>query len=187
MSADLLPSNATMFERALATAAARISAIDMPIDRMWNPETIPAAFLPWLAWSLSVDIWEPLWSDEEQRRAVAASIEIHRRKGTVASAIRAIEAAGFGVAQLIEGWSNGRYDGAFTYNGGRTHVQSDHWAEYRVILHEPITVAQAAMVRRILADTAPARAHLKELDFTEVAHIHNAAIFYDGVYTHGVS
>ena len=187
MSADLLPPNSTPLERALAMAAARISAIDVPIDRMWSPETIPAAFLPWLAWSLSVDNWDPLWSEDEQRRAVAASIEVHRHKGSVRSAVTAIEAAGLGIAQLVEGWSNARYDGAILHDGSVTHAASDHWAEYRINLLEPVSVAQAAMVRRILADTAPARSHLKAFDFTAVSNIHNGAILYDGAYTHGVA
>ncbi|WP_267382604.1 MULTISPECIES: phage tail protein I [unclassified Sphingomonas] len=80
---SLLPPNATPLERALEGATARVGAIDIAqAAELWNPATCPAPILPWLAWSLSVDFWDPAWSDAVKREAVATSIAKHRRKGT---------------------------------------------------------------------------------------------------------
>lgn len=78
----LLPPNATRLERALEAATARIADVEAPIADLWNPDACPAVILPWLAWGLSVDSWDPAWSEATKRRAVADSIDLHRRKGT---------------------------------------------------------------------------------------------------------
>ena len=54
MTASLLPSNASGAEQALALSLARLSDIPVPNRDLWNPRTIPAHLLPWLAWSLSI-------------------------------------------------------------------------------------------------------------------------------------
>jgi phage tail P2-like protein len=55
------------------------------MPRRWNPATINADWLPWLAYGLSVDSWDADWSEAEKRAAVAGSIALHRIKGTRAS------------------------------------------------------------------------------------------------------
>lgn len=188
MTARILPPNATPLERAVAeVAAARLDDLYVPLEGPWSAQDVPEPFLPWLAWEWSVDQWDPLWSEDQKRHAVASSIGIHRIKGSVASVIMAIEALGYGVGELIEGWANARYDGAITYDGTNTHASSDHWAEYRVKMAQPISLAQAETIRRVLTATAPARSRLKHLDFTAVANIHDGTIRYDGSYTYGVA
>lgn len=81
----LLPPNATPLERALEAGIARISDIATPIDTLLDPLRIPFIAIPWLAWGLSVDDWDPAWSEVAKRRAVAESIALHRIKGTRAS------------------------------------------------------------------------------------------------------
>jgi len=81
MTNSLLPPNATRFERALEAGAARIVDIHAPAD-IDDPMTCPVEVLPWLAWGLSVDGWDPDWTDADKRAAVAGSIELHRHKGT---------------------------------------------------------------------------------------------------------
>ena len=84
--ADLLPPNAGALEKALARAAgARLADVPAGIDRLWNPATCPSSLLPWLAWGLSIDIWEAGWSEADKRVAVADAIEFQRHKGTPAS------------------------------------------------------------------------------------------------------
>lgn len=78
----LLPPNATRLERGLENGVSRISELAAPIDTLVDPQTIPADVLPWLAFGLSVDSWNPSWSDAVKRRAVADSIALHRIKGT---------------------------------------------------------------------------------------------------------
>lgn len=187
MTATLLPPVRTAAETALDLATARIGDVETPLDRLWRPEACPAALLPWLGWALSVDVWDAGWSEETKRSTIAEAIPIHRRKGTRASVERAIRGAGFGDAVLVENQAANRHDGAATYDGAITHARSDHWAEYRLVLSRPVTIRQAAQVRRILAETAPARCHLKAADFTAAAYLHDGACRYDGAVAHGVS
>lgn len=85
MSATLLPPNATRAERAIEGATARIEDVPIPIRSMWDPATCPAFMLPWLAWGLSIDLWDTDWSEPAKRAAVALAIGDQRRKGTRAS------------------------------------------------------------------------------------------------------
>lgn len=85
MTHSLLPPNASRLERAVEAATARIGDVPAPIEQLWDPATLAADLLPWLAWALSVDNWNADWTEAEKRAAVARSIELHRIKGTRAS------------------------------------------------------------------------------------------------------
>lgn len=82
---SLLPPNATPLERGLGAVAGDISGVQLPLAELWDPAACPMDILPWLAWALSVDVWNPAWSDGAKRDAVANSIAEHRIKGTRAS------------------------------------------------------------------------------------------------------
>ncbi|GHG35580.1 phage tail protein I [Paracoccus aerius] len=182
---SLLPYNATDAERALE--AAGTAAINLPMpEGLRDPWRVPAALLPWLAWSRSVDEWDPFWSEDAKRETIAASVEVHRRKGTVWAMRRALQAAGLGDAEIQEGWSASQYDAVFAFDGSRNHAPSDHWAEYRVKLSRPMSIRQAELARAILTSAAPARCHLKLMTFEEASNLYNKAINYDGQFTHGV-
>lgn len=92
---SLLPWNATPQERALEAATARVGAVPMPVRALWNPETCPAAQLPWLAWALSVDVWDADWTDAQKRAAVRASFAVHQRKGTVGAVLTSLASLGW--------------------------------------------------------------------------------------------
>lgn len=81
----LLPPNATAMERARAEVAAQLANLPVRIGDLKHPETCPADWLPWLAWERSVDVWSPSWPEAQKRAAIRASLEIHKRKGTVAA------------------------------------------------------------------------------------------------------
>ena len=85
----LLPVTSTPFEMSLAASVRRISDVPVPLRLLWRPMECPASHLPWLAWALSVDTWDPTWSEQVQRQVIAQSIPLHRIKGTR----RAIEMA----------------------------------------------------------------------------------------------
>lgn len=87
----LLPPNSTPLERGLARVAARLSDVPLPLAALWDPATCPMPLLPWLAWALSVDSWDPDWVDATKRAAVANSIAEHRIKGTRASVEAVLE------------------------------------------------------------------------------------------------
>jgi phage tail P2-like protein len=181
----LPPDNSGAAERAIEQATGGIELFPDPIRPLWNPDTCPAELLPWLAWTLSVDRWEPTWTEAQKREVVRASISIHRRKGTVWSIKKALEVAGLGDATLIERAGRETYNAAFTHSGAIDHAPSDHWAEYRVVLARPLSIAQAEQARRIIEATAPLRCKLKTLDFTDVPNLESGAILHDGAFTHG--
>jgi len=82
---DLLPRNATEFERAVSLAAAR--GTDLPaqlVSDVTDPWTCPAELLPFLALERSVDLWDPEWSEERKRWVIAEQAWLHRLKTTEA-------------------------------------------------------------------------------------------------------
>ena len=91
MSADLLPPGSTPFERGLASAAGRLGDVPVPIRSLWDPATCPSELLPFLAWGVSIDLWDPDWTEAEKRAAIATAIEDQRRKGTPASLRKVID------------------------------------------------------------------------------------------------
>lgn len=187
MSNSLLPPNATAQERALEGAVSRLGSVPVSLRDVWNPDTCPAAMLPWLAWAFGVDEWDAGWSDDAKRATIRNAVMVQRRKGSVWSIKRVIADAGYGKSALIEGNSNHVYSGADRHNGFITHGDPTAWALYRFVLERPITNQQAAQVRRILDFVAPARCHLLELIFTEAANLYDGAIRHDGSYNYGVA
>ncbi|MBV8973104.1 MAG: phage tail protein I [Sphingomonadaceae bacterium] len=103
MMASLLPPNATQTELSLEAAAARVGDVPVPIRSLWNPATCPVAFLPWLAWALSVDTWNPDWAEATKRARIATAIDVQRHKGTL-KAIRAVVAVFGGAVSIREWW-----------------------------------------------------------------------------------
>lgn len=185
---DLLPANATALERAIVTTGASISALPVPVRHVRNPATCPTALLPFLAWELSVDEWNPDWGEDVKRAVIAASIDIHRHKGTRGAVLRAL-ATIFGdtAFTLVEGASAGLYEAAINHDGSRFYGQAEHWAKYSVYINKPISQVMAADVRSILAAIAPARCHLHALSFEQALNAYNGAIRYDNTFTHGIA
>jgi phage tail P2-like protein len=85
---DLLPPNKTKLERALAGPTGRLdNAIPVPIDLLLQPWACPTGYLPWLAWYLSLSLWDWRWNELKRRAVIARAVELNRMKGT-ATAIR---------------------------------------------------------------------------------------------------
>lgn len=82
---SVLPPRSTRLQKALEQAT--IDLLDLPVElrKLWSPAECPASHLPWLAWGLSVDIWDAEWPIDVKRAAVADAIAFQRRKGTPAS------------------------------------------------------------------------------------------------------
>lgn len=188
MSESLLPPNASRLERSAAASGAHISGLPTPPRYVRNPSACPAPLLPFLAWELSVDEWNPNWGEDVKRKVITESVNIHRHKGTRGAVSRAL-AAVFGADNftLIEGANAGRYDGTKAYNGLHYYTHGDYWARYSVLIKQPISIEQAATLRRLLAFVAPVRCHLHRLDFTQGLNAYNGAIRYDNTFTHGVA
>lgn len=82
--AHILPANATVYERTLASQVDHLLDLPIPIRDLWNPWTCPEDLLPYLAWALSVDIWSSDWPITKRRSVIANAIKHHRLKGTLA-------------------------------------------------------------------------------------------------------
>ncbi|MCU1717429.1 phage tail protein I [Pseudomonas sp. 5P_3.1_Bac2] len=101
-SPSLLPSNSTPLERTLEQATARLGELPVPLRELWNPDTCPEELLPWLAWSLSLDSWQPYWPLAVKRARIKAAVDIQRHKGTAQSVRDAV--ASFGSALALREW-----------------------------------------------------------------------------------
>lgn len=81
----LLPPASTQLEKALEQVAFGLTDLPTPVRDVWSPATCPIGLLPWLAWGVSIDIWDSSWTEAEKRAAVADAIAFQRRKGTPVS------------------------------------------------------------------------------------------------------
>ncbi len=81
----LLPPNRTRFEQAADETGARIDGLPIDIPKLVRPYDIPESHLAWLAWGLSVDLWERDWDAQKRRVLTARALPMHARKGTQAS------------------------------------------------------------------------------------------------------
>lgn len=180
----LLPPNATKLERNIEQAMTPYAPPRI-IPTLWNSSTCPANMLPMLAWASSIEDWDPQWSVEQQRTAIAAAADIHRHKGTPDAIKKALEVRGHPDAILVERADCFRYNGEALYNGYRRYGGPTQWATYRVILQRPITLDQAESITAMLDTVKRNCCHLVALDYTRAAWRYNGAVHYDGQYTYG--
>lgn len=99
----ILPSNATPLERAIEqTSGERWANVDVDIirraRRAWE---CPPHLLNFLAYELSVDIWDKDWPDLKKRSVVASALLDHRLKGTLAGTLRYLEIADAELVQVV--------------------------------------------------------------------------------------
>lgn len=145
---SVLPRHSTEFERALEQASMWVIHESEIVD-IWNPETVPQRFLPWLAWSVSVDEWDSQWPEARKREAVRQSVAIHRLKGTKGAVRRALEVLGFGPE--ISEWFN---------NGGAPHTFAvDAYADDIFEAGYSIGPELYEIVARQINHVKPARSH----------------------------
>lgn len=90
----LLPSQvSTSFMERIETLSKPIEEYESEILRdLHDPQKIPVKFLPVLAMALSVDHWRSDWSEAQKRKVCAASVSVHRKKGTLQGVVEALEA-----------------------------------------------------------------------------------------------
>lgn len=146
---DLLPPNATKPERSLAETVARISALPVPVRDVWNPDTCPAALLPWLAWAFSVDQWDSGWSDAQKRDTIRTAVAVQRYKGTIGAVRESI--AALGVSAQVQEWFAQSPEGApYTF---RLLLDANQVGIPQALLSKLLDVVESAKNLRSHLDT----------------------------------
>jgi hypothetical protein len=97
----LLPDNRTAFEEAMDRTGARISELPLGIRALVKPAEVPPSHLPWLAWGLSVDLWDKDWDELKKRSRTARSLRFHAIKGTQTAIAEALEVMGAKALRFI--------------------------------------------------------------------------------------
>ncbi|WP_456295279.1 phage tail protein I [Vibrio sp. AK197] len=146
---SILPPNATKLEKVLVDVLN--SPLEVSIRDLWNPQTCPKAFLPYLAQSYSVDRWDSNWSEQEKRAAIEAAFYVHKHKGTIAAVRRVVEPFGF-LINVVEWWEKSPK--------GRPHT-------FELIIGvsgKGITEAVYRQMTDLIEDAKPLRSHLLGLD-----------------------
>lgn len=174
--------------RILAQIAIEAFQIDLTPLLVYLIDIVDVSVLPYLAeqYSLTEDIWALAVTEDAQRKMIKSAIDIHQHKGTPYAVKQVFVMLGLGDVEIDEGRSGKRRDGTWKRDGFVVRGErSAHWAEYRVRCSRLLSIQQAAMARKFLANVAPARCCLVEIDFSSAALIRNGAARRDGTYTRG--
>lgn len=111
----LLPPNASPWEKVMSlVGAARRPLPAELIKAVWSPKDCPARLLPYLAWGLSVDIWDDAWPETKKREVIAKAFELHRLKTTPAGIKAHVALTGAEVLRLIRPPARGHLKAALT-------------------------------------------------------------------------
>lgn len=183
----LLPPSATPLLR--RTAAACADAEDLPVEvlrTLHNPNTCPAAVLPWLAWAWRVEEWSDGWSTAQKRRAVRESLLLHRRKGTWWAVRRTIALHGFVVDRILVNPHRVKYDATIRLMGWNMLGGYAGAFIWRVVLKSKrVSAEQKRMLWRALVEVAPARAKLVGIHYKAARIKYDGTVRLDGSYTLG--
>jgi len=125
-------------------STARVGDVPVPLRSLWDPETCPVDLLPWLAWSLSVDTWNPDWPEHIKRAVVGAAVDTARRKGTAKAVKDALSA--LGASTVIVEWFQ------------KSPTGTPHTFTVNIVSNDASLEMQAAMVSEINR-TKPLRSH----------------------------
>jgi phage tail P2-like protein len=147
---DLLPPNSTTTELALAEAMASISDLPVPVREVWNAQTIPVRYLPWLAWAYSVDEWDTAWQEDQKRATVARALAVQRQKGTIGAVREALGALGIYV-QVREWFQLSPPGEPYTFE---LYVEASQ---------TPVTLEGIRAVEGVVSATKNLRSHLAQI------------------------
>lgn len=148
-----MATGSSVLEQRAAAACAVISDLTVPLRDLWNPETCPVKFLPYLAWAFSVDSWDENWSEAEKRSVIGEAFWLHQRKGTVTAIRRVIEKMGY--ALTLEEWWNVA-DPAGTF---RLEVDINDIGITPLMLDE---------LNRLINDAKPVSRHISRMNIASV-------------------
>ncbi|MFH0710126.1 MAG: phage tail protein I [Pseudomonadota bacterium] len=165
---SLLPTHYTPREHALDAVSEEVRnklSNDLWDAPILDPIRCNEKFLPMLAKFYGAELWMSNMTTDQQRKAIGDSIVIRKKRGTAWSVKQVIKSFDEG-ASVIEGVSPIRYDGTHHYDGTQQHGVNDEWAEYSVMLTQPIPSADDQIrFMNMLGSYAPARCHLVGIDW----------------------
>jgi phage tail P2-like protein len=176
MSDDLLPSNATPFERNLSLMNERIFDVPVIVKQVWNANTAPVDVLPWLAWALSVDDWDTTWTEEQKRNVIRNAPATQQIKGTLGAV--QLQLASVGIDVQIQEWFNQVPKGEpYTYI---LHVNVDQF---------PLNQTTLQKVIQLIETTKNVRSHMAtaKINVESEAHGYAAAVSRAGINVHVVN
>ncbi|PZU67514.1 phage tail protein I [Sphingobium sp.] len=147
---SILPPRSTVLQKALGRVADDLLDLPVELRKLWSPAECPASHLPWLAWALSVDIWDANWSEAVKRAAVADAIAFQRRKGTRASLRTALDR--FDPLIKIVEWHEDRA----TLDPHNFRLELPLLADSDVVYDEELV----SQILRDIAQVKPVRSHM---------------------------
>lgn len=140
---------------AIDISASRLAHVPVELEKLWDPDECPENLLPWLAWGLSVDEWDPDATVQEKRDLIKANRILHKKKGTIGAVRDVLTAAGYPNAVIQEGIGQVRRDGTY-HRTGLIHRSSSHWALYKIVLDAADPVMDEKTIN-LVARVAPER------------------------------
>jgi len=152
---DLLPHNATVQERALDVATARISEVQVVVREVWNADECPSNVMPWLAWAFSVDTWSTDWTETQKRAAIKSAIEVQQIKGTVGAVRKSLAAASL-AARIVEWHNMDTIGDPFTY---RIEIDTEDGATVA-------TISDIEEIIEAIDRTKSLRSHLDKIEIS---------------------
>ncbi len=153
----LLPPNATELERAIEQASARIEDVPVLVATLWDPDRCDARWLGWLAWALSVDVWDAGWDDKTKREVIKQAVPVHRVKGTIGAVRRALATLGIRI-DITEWFEYGPDENAVPHIF-RLDAYADNIFEVGYVMDARLL----DMVARVIESVKPVRSHLDRL------------------------
>lgn len=149
MNKSLLPVNASNFLKDLEKSSLKATSLQSLNRYVTNPDLAPDNILPWLAWAVSVDDWSDDWSLDIKRNVIKASINVHKKKGTIGALRSALEAFNYKNITVQE-W--------FDYDG-----DPNFFRVFFDITEAGFDVDILPQVQKVIDNTKNVRSHLESL------------------------
>ncbi len=149
MSKSLLPINASQLLKDLENSSLKATSLEALNRYVTNPDLAPDNILPWLAWAVSVDDWSDNWSLAVKRNVIKASINIHKKKGTIGALRSALEAFNYENIKVQE-W--------FDYGG-----DPNFFRVFFDVTEPGFDVGILPQVQKVIDNTKNVRSHLESL------------------------
>lgn len=155
MSKTLLPPSSSSLEKKVSETQHTLMDTAIPLRQLWNIDNCPAALLPYLAWSFSVDFWDEKWSDTVKRDMIRRAYYIHSHKGTI-GAIRRVLEPFTDFIHIVEWWQNGGTPGSFSIEIGvpETGLNEESLVELSRLINDakPVSRQLAALIVSLQAN-----------------------------------